>query len=254
MISTSAGVLVVDLFTTEAPVACRNFLKLCKVKYYHGCLFWNVQPNFIVQSGDPCGNGSGGRSIYGLCPDPNAAGLVSNAFKDEIGARKINETGLVCMAHADGKQNANKSQFFITLRADGLEYLDGKHTIVGKVSEGIDVLQTINSLYCDGDGRPFQDVRILHTDVLEDPYEDPVGMGMLVPPSSPKGVYDDIPTYTPSEEKVRSRLAYEEDPTASSALKDKEGNARSEGDLDESIRRKEAQSRAVREYYQLGCV
>jgi len=76
---------------------------------------------------------------------------------------------------ANPQKNSNGSQFFITL-APNLERLDGKHTIFGKVVEGLDVLTKINSVYCDDSGRPFIDVRILHTIVLDDPFDDPPGL------------------------------------------------------------------------------
>ena len=74
------------------------------------------------------------------------------------------------------------SQFIITL-GDNLDYLDGKASIFGKVVEGFDVLEKINSAYCDGKGRPLKDIRIRHTIALEDPYDDPPGL--VEPTESP---------------------------------------------------------------------
>ena len=65
LLETSKGDVVVDLLTEDAPLACKNFLKLCKIKYYNNCLFHNVQKDFIVQSGDPTNTGKGGESVYG---------------------------------------------------------------------------------------------------------------------------------------------------------------------------------------------
>jgi cyclophilin family peptidyl-prolyl cis-trans isomerase len=65
LVETSLGSLTVDLFTEQCPKACLNFLKLCKLKYYHGCLFFSVQRDFIVQTGDPTGTGKGGSSVFG---------------------------------------------------------------------------------------------------------------------------------------------------------------------------------------------
>jgi len=65
LLETSKGDVVIDLLCEEAPVAAKNFLKLCKIKYYNNCLFHDVQKNFIVQTGDPTGTGKGGESIYG---------------------------------------------------------------------------------------------------------------------------------------------------------------------------------------------
>ena len=226
LIETSAGDLVVDLFTDDTPIAAKNFLKLCKVKYYHACLFFNVQPNFIAQCGDPTGTGKGGTSAYGLM-----YGSQAETFEDEIrkgeGARKHDKLGLLSMANTG--PNSNRSQFFITMRAEDLEHLDGKHTIFGEVAEGFDVLDTINNLFCDEDGRPFQDVRIKHTHILDDPFDDPPQLE--IPPASPSREY-------PEEERVGKRVPFEE------SLETVQGE-RTEAELEQSIKRKEAHSRAI---------
>jgi peptidyl-prolyl cis-trans isomerase-like 4 len=151
-------------------------------------------------------------------------------FEDEIKKqRKMDKIGLVCMAHDQAKENANRSQFFITLRAEDLDNLEGKYTIFGEVAEGLDVLQKINELYCDDDGRPYQDVRIKHTHILDDPYPDPDQLE--IPPASPE--------YTrPPEERIKQRIAYEEG--IETAVE-----GRSEAEIEESIKRKEAKARAI---------
>lgn len=228
LLETSVGEIVIDLFISEgdAPIASMNFLKLCKMKYYNGCLFFNIQPNLIAQTGDPTGTGTGGNSIFGI--------LENNSrrfFKDEINGppfkRKFNKVGLVAMANFG--ENSNRSQFFFTLRGEEMSHFDGKYTIFGEVAEGLEALETLNSLYCDGDGRPFQDVRIRHTFVLEDPFPDPVN---LIPPNSSPV------SYRPSEEIVQRRIAYEDGLEESTT-------GMTEAELEESIRRKEAQSRAI---------
>lgn len=83
---------MIDLYVEDCPLAAKNFLKLCLVKYYNNCLFYNVQSNFIAQTGDPTGTGRGGSSIYGLLD--GGSGAVS--FKDEIRqGRKVDKVGLV---------------------------------------------------------------------------------------------------------------------------------------------------------------
>ena len=218
---------MIDLFTDDCPLATENFLKLCKIKYYNGCLLYNVQPNYICQTGDPTGTGKGGDSVYGLL-----RGEQDSCFADEIKKnRKMDKVGLVCMAHDIQKENANRSQFFITLRGEDLDNLEGKYTIFGEIAEGLDVLQKINELYCDGDGRPYQDVRIKHTYILDDPFPDPPEL--MVPPSSPI-----MSNGIPATEKVRKRIPYEEGIET-------EVDGRTEAQLEESIRKKEAQSRAI---------
>lgn len=132
------------------------------------------------------------------------------------------------MASAGG-ENLNTSQFYITMRDDDLEFLDGKHTIFGEVAEGLDtVLKDINELYCDTDGRPYRDVRILHTYILEDPFDDPAGLAELIPDASP--LQD-----RPNEETVMPRLV--------DLVDEEDGLTASE--LEERIRETEAKKRAV---------
>ena len=146
LVATSVGNLTIDLFLDEAASACENFLKLCKAKYYHGNLFWSVQANFIAQTGDPTGSGSGGASIWGMIQQAKQGPAAGDApFRDELSSkRQLNHVGLVCMSHPEGEADANRSQFFITLRNDGFEHLHGKHTVFGEVAEGADTLKAIN--------------------------------------------------------------------------------------------------------------
>ncbi|TMW55037.1 hypothetical protein Poli38472_013799 [Pythium oligandrum] len=222
LVETTLGELVVDLYVDACPLATRNFLKLCKTKYYNNVLFFNVQENFMVQAGDPTGTGKGGMSIYG-----QLYGEQARFFDDEVRPQlKHNKKGLLGMANTG--PNTNGSQFYITTRAEDLEYLDGKHTIFGEVAEGMDVLDKINALFVDKEYRPYQDVRIKHTYILEDPFPDPELL--QVPPESPK-------RERPEEETVEVRLAADE------KLDDDEG--RTEEEIEKSLREKEAKSRAV---------
>lgn len=65
LLETSVGDIIIDLYTDQCPNTCRNFLKLCKVKYYNGVVFHNVQKDYIIQTGDPTGTGRGGESMFG---------------------------------------------------------------------------------------------------------------------------------------------------------------------------------------------
>ncbi|KAK3241633.1 cytochrome P450 monooxygenase 59, partial [Cymbomonas tetramitiformis] len=178
LIETSKGDIVIDLFVEECPVACKNFLSLCKTKYYNNCLFHNVQPNFLVQTGDPTGTGKGGDSIY-----KTLYGDQARCFDDEIKPTlKHKNVGVVGMASAG--PNLNASQFYITTAKD-LQSLDEKHTIFGQLAEGEDALMRINEAYCDEEGRPFQNIRIKHTVILDDPMDEPAGLGDLIPDLSP---------------------------------------------------------------------
>lgn len=168
LLETSLGDIVVDLYVEERPKCSINFLKLCKMKFYNYILFYSVQSNFIAQSGDPTGTGEGGQSVWGLLK-----GEDYRFFETETNPRlKHLKAGTLSMVN--NGNDCHASQFFLTL-TDGLDNLDGSHTVFGEVAEGLDVLMKIGEAYCDKDGRPYQDIRIYHTVVLEDPFNDPEG-------------------------------------------------------------------------------
>lgn len=169
LLETSVGDIVIDLYVEERPKCCINFLKLCKIKYYNYSLFFSVQRSFIAQSGDPTGTGEGGESVWGVLK-----GEDYRYFEAEVSPRlKHLKTGTISMAN--NGNGCHASQFFLTL-SENLDNLDGSHTVFGEVAEGFDVLAKISETYCDKDGRPYQDIRIYHTVVLEDPFDDPEGM------------------------------------------------------------------------------
>ncbi|KAK6149500.1 hypothetical protein DH2020_017025 [Rehmannia glutinosa] len=222
MIVTSLGDIVIDLFTDRCPLTCKNFLKLCKIKYYNGCLFHTVQKDFTAQTGDPTGTGSGGDSVYKFL-----YGDQARFFGDEIHLDvKHSKMGTVSMASAG--ENLNASQFYITLRAD-LDYLDGKHTVFGEVAEGLDTLTRINETYVDEKSRPYKNIRIKHTYILDDPFDDPPQLVELIPDASPEGkpkdeVDDDVrleDDWVPMDEQLNPQ------------------------ELEEVLREKDAHSRAV---------
>nr|POE79624.1 peptidyl-prolyl cis-trans isomerase-like 4 [Quercus suber] len=186
-----------------------SFIKLCKIKYYNYSPVYNVQPGFSCQSGDPIGpesrDSDGGSSIWGE-PDgltKRAKRPDSRAFKPDFSSRrKHSERGTVSMATTVSKMNSDdryaSSQFIITL-GDNIEQLDGKAAIFGEVVEGFDALEKINTAFIDQTGRPLQDIRILHTLVLDDPFDDPPGL--IEPPQSP------LPT---AEQRATVRIAHDE--------------------------------------------
>lgn len=169
-------------------LALHSFLKLCKIKYYNFAPVHSVQPNFSFQTGDPIGPESkesdGGSSIWGLLSPGNP---TKKSFKAEFPPKlKHNEMGTVSMATAPAPDNPDErfagSQFIITLAPD-VDQLDGKAAIFGTVVEGFDTLEKINTAYLDDKGQPLKDIRILHTVVLDDPYDDP--SELVEPPESP---------------------------------------------------------------------
>jgi peptidyl-prolyl cis-trans isomerase SDCCAG10 len=119
LLKTSVGDIDIELWSKEAPKACRNFIQLCMEGYYNGTIFHRVVKEFIAQGGDPSGTGEGGESIWG------------QPFKDEFHSRlRFCRRGLVAMANAG--RDDNGSQFFFTLGPT--QELQNKHTIFGKVS------------------------------------------------------------------------------------------------------------------------
>lgn len=202
LIETSLGDLVIDLLVEAAPKACEkyvsrglfrlrcsdcgSFLKLCKLKYYNFSPVHSVQKNFSFQSGDPIGPDSkdsdGGSSIWGLLQ-----GSKNKTFVAEIDPKmKHTERGTVSMATVPSSKESDErlagSQFIITL-GENLDFLDGKASIFGKVVEGFDALEKINDSFIDAKGRPLKDIRIRHTVILDDPFDDPAGL--VEPEKSP---------------------------------------------------------------------
>ncbi|KAF3701753.1 Peptidyl-prolyl cis-trans isomerase CWC27 -like protein [Channa argus] len=158
LLKTSAGDIDIELWSKEAPKACRNFVQLCMEGYYDGTIFHRVVPDFIVQGGDPTGLGTGGESIYG------------RPFKDEFHSRlRFNRRGLVAMANAGPHDNG--SQFFFTLgRADEL---NNKHTIFAKVTgDTVYNMLRLADVDCDHDERPHNPHKIKSTEVLYSPFDD----------------------------------------------------------------------------------
>ncbi|XP_012880755.1 PREDICTED: peptidyl-prolyl cis-trans isomerase CWC27 homolog [Dipodomys ordii] len=158
LLKTTAGDIDIELWSKEAPKACRNFIQLCLEAYYDNTIFHRVVPGFIVQGGDPTGTGTGGESIYGA------------PFKDEFHSRlRFNRRGLVAMANAGPHDNG--SQFFFTLgRADEL---NNKHTIFGKVTgDTVYNMLRLTEVDVDEDERPRNPHKIRSSEVLFNPFDD----------------------------------------------------------------------------------
>ncbi|KAL3997797.1 Cyclophilin type peptidyl-prolyl cis-trans isomerase/CLD family protein [Acanthocheilonema viteae] len=181
LVETTVGDIVIDLFVKERPRCCLNFLKLCKLKYYNFCQFHAIEQNYIVQTGDPTGTGNGGESIFA-----SLYGDQARYFEPEF-VPKLRHTRIGIVSMVNNGANMLGSQFFITL-GDNLDYLDEKHTIFGQVTEGLDVLEKLNQEICDEQNRPFRDIRIAHTVILDDPFDDP--KQLCFPSRSPSPTVD----------------------------------------------------------------
>ena len=149
MIETPKGQIVIELYADQAPKTVANFVKLAKEGFYNGIIVHRVIPGFMVQTGDPTGTGRGGPGY---------------TFADEIvPALRHDGPGVVSMANAG--PNTNGSQFFITLAAT--PWLDGKHTVFGRVIEGQQVVDQIVAVPRDANDKPLQPVAMERVTIQE---------------------------------------------------------------------------------------
>jgi cyclophilin family peptidyl-prolyl cis-trans isomerase len=140
-LETNKGTIELELFDGDAPKTVENFRTLAEKGFYDGVIFHRVIPDFMIQGGDPTGTGSGGPGY---------------TFEDEFNERPV-VRGALAMANAG--PNTNGSQFFI-VTADACPWLDGKHTVFGRVTGGMDVVNAISALDTDARDRPREDVVI----------------------------------------------------------------------------------------------
>ncbi len=141
LFETSKGSFRIELFEDKAPLTTKNFITLVNKGYYNGLIFHRVIENFMIQGGDPKGNGTGGPGY-----------TIPDEFHRDL---KHNE-GVISMANAG--PNTGGSQFFITLKAT--PWLDNKHAVFGKVVEGMDVVQAIGKVKTGAQDKPVEDVVI----------------------------------------------------------------------------------------------
>lgn len=139
---TSLGTFKVELFEDKAPITAKNFIDLANKNFYNGTMFHRVIDNFMIQGGDPQGNGTGG---------PGYA--IPDEFHPSL---KHSGPGILSMANRG--PNTGGSQFFITLAPT--PWLDGKHAVFGRVVEGLDVVQSIGKVKTGPNDRPAVSVTI----------------------------------------------------------------------------------------------
>jgi peptidyl-prolyl cis-trans isomerase B (cyclophilin B) len=146
---TNHGAIAIELFPGDAPKTVENFVKLARDGFYDGVIFHRVIPDFMIQGGDPTGTGSGGPGY---------------TFEDEINPHKVVRGAL---AMANSGPNTNGSQFFI-VTADECSWLDGKHTVFGRVTDGMDVVDTISQLPRDARDKPHEPAIIERVEISGD--------------------------------------------------------------------------------------
>jgi peptidyl-prolyl cis-trans isomerase B (cyclophilin B) len=147
-IHTNQGAIALELFPEDAPKTVDNFVKLARDGFYDGVIFHRVIPDFMIQGGDPTGTGSGGPGYQ---------------FADEFNDQKV-VRGALAMANAG--PNTNGSQFFI-VTTEAAPWLDGKHTVFGRVTDGMDVVDAIAEAPRDGRDRPHEDVVMERVEIAD---------------------------------------------------------------------------------------
>lgn len=151
VIKTNMGTIEIELFAKAVPKTVENFVGLANKGYYNGVIFHRVIDNFMIQGGDPTGTGRGGESFWG--------GKFADEFVDTL---KHTGPGILSMANAG--PNTNGSQFFITLVPT--PWLDGHHTVFGKVIKGMEVVQAIGKVQKGPQDKPLKDV-VMETVTIE---------------------------------------------------------------------------------------
>ncbi|KAF3047984.1 heme binding [Didymella heteroderae] len=152
-LDTTVGLITVELYNDHSPKTCKNFSGLAQRKYFDGLIFHRIIPNFMIQGGDPTGTGRGGESIYG------------EKFEDEI-SPALKHTGAGILSMANSGPNTNGSQFFITLAPT--PWLDGKHTIFGRVKSGMQAVKKLGLVKTDREDRPVEEVKILKAYIIKE--------------------------------------------------------------------------------------
>jgi cyclophilin family peptidyl-prolyl cis-trans isomerase len=145
---TNRGAIEIELFDDDAPKTVENFRKLAADGFYDGVIFHRVIKDFMVQGGDPTGTGTGGPGY---------------TFEDEINDNKV-VRGALAMANAG--PNTNGSQFFV-VTTGAAPWLDGKHTVFGRVTSGMETVDAIEASDTDGRDRPRDDAVIERVELSE---------------------------------------------------------------------------------------
>ncbi len=146
--TTNQGTFIVSFYGDKAPKTVSNFITLAKDGFYDGLIFHRVIPDFMIQGGDPEGNGTGGPGYK---------------FEDEVtNGLSFSKKGLIAMANSG--PGTNGSQFFVTVSTP--TYLDNKHTIFGEVTEGYDTVEKISKVERDSSDKPLKDVVMEKVEIL----------------------------------------------------------------------------------------
>lgn len=187
---------MIDLLIDDSPKCCLNFVKLCKMKYYNFSLIHSIRPNYAFQTGDPLygsKHSTGGTSIWGLISGKESKRYFVPDISEKLSHDQIGTVSFICAQSSDKEDGGSKvcgSEIIVSL-GDKNEKLDS-NAVFGRVVEGLETLEKINQSYCDESGRPLRDIRIKHTYILEDPFDDLEGLEE--PASSPEPTAEQLAT------------------------------------------------------------
>jgi peptidyl-prolyl cis-trans isomerase B (cyclophilin B) len=170
LMETDMGNIKLELYPEAAPKTVENFVKLSEKGYYNGVVFHRVMKDFMIQGGDPSGTGMEGESAFGKdfedeinpwsigVSEENITAFQKSGYKYDKKLTSLkNEVGAIAMANKGA--NTNSSQFFI-ITEQAQPHLDGKHTVFGKVIEGMDVVRKIAAVEVDEYDKPKTDIKI----------------------------------------------------------------------------------------------
>ena len=158
----NGGVIKIELYHDKAPNTVNNFISLINSKFYDGLTFHRIEPQFVIQGGDPAGDGTGGPG-YAIKGEFASNGFTKNDLKHTI--------GVVSMARRAQPLDSAGSQFFIMLRDE--PGLDGDYAAFGKVVEGMDVVDKIVSDFQSGDTGDFAKMKTVTVDTFGVKYPEP---------------------------------------------------------------------------------
>jgi len=157
-IETTLGTMRAELFAEKAPRTVENFVDLVRQEFYDGIIFHRVIQDFMIQTGDPLGMGTGGRADKGL-----PAKFLADEFHPDL---RHDEPGILSMANSG--PDTGDTQFFITTVAT--PWLDDRHAVFGKVIEGMDVVHQIEQVKTGANDRPLQEVKMVRLRMIEHDY------------------------------------------------------------------------------------
>ena len=148
-LETNQGDIVIELYSKEMPITAGNFEKLVKEGFYDGVIFHRIIEGFMIQGGDPTGTGMGGPGYK---------------IQDEFTRTDLDDNNRGTLSMANAGPNTGGSQFFINLVDNN--FLDGKHPVFGKVTEGMDIVDKMAQVPKNSQDKPLEDVKIIKATIL----------------------------------------------------------------------------------------